>query len=39
MKRFRPHKVYIFLIGITSRVDLIMSVCLSVRVSVRPDER
>jgi len=30
-KRFRPHKVYIFLIGITSRVDLAMSVC--------PDER
>jgi len=29
-KRFRPHKVYIFLIRITSRVDLAMSVCLSV---------
>jgi len=28
-KRFRPHKVYIFLIRITSRVDLAMSVCLS----------
>jgi len=26
-KRFRPHKVYIFLIRITSRVDLAMSVC------------
>jgi len=32
-KRFRPHKVYIFLIRITSRVDLAMSVCLSVRVN------
>jgi len=28
-KRFRPHKIYIFLIRITSRVDLAMSVCLS----------
>jgi len=26
-KRFQPHKVYIFLITITSRVDLAMSVC------------
>jgi len=26
-KRFRPHKVYKFLIRITSRVDLAMSVC------------
>jgi len=26
-KRFRPHKVYIFLIRITSRVDLAISVC------------
>jgi len=26
-KRFRPHKVFIFLIRITSRVDLAMSVC------------
>jgi len=26
-KRFRPHKVYIFLIRITCRVDLAMSVC------------
>jgi len=33
--RFRPHKVYLFLIRITSRVDLAMSVCLS----VCPDER
>jgi len=32
-KRFRPHKVYIFLIRITSRVDLAMSVCLSVRMN------
>jgi len=38
-KRFRPHKVYILLIRITSRVDLAMSVCPSVRLSVRPDER
>jgi len=30
-KQFRPHKVYIFLIRITSRVDLAMPVC--------PDER
>jgi len=29
-KRFRPHKVYIFLNGITSPVDLAISVCLSV---------
>jgi len=34
-KRFRPHKVYIFLIRITSRDDLAMSVCPSVRLSVR----
>jgi len=33
-KRFRPHKVYIFFIRITSRVDLAMSVCPSVRLSV-----
>jgi len=32
-KRFRPHKVYIFLIGITSRVDLAMSVCPSVQMN------
>jgi len=30
---FRPHKVYIFLIRITSRVVLTMSVCLSVRMN------
>jgi len=29
-KRFRPHKVCIFLIRSTSRVDLAMSVCPSV---------
>jgi len=29
-RRFRPHKVYIFLISMTRRVDLAMSVCLSV---------
>jgi len=34
-KPFRPHKVDIFLIRITSRVDLAMSVCPSVRLSVR----
>jgi len=34
MKRFRPHKVYIFLIRITSRVDLAKSACPSVRLSV-----
>jgi len=32
-KRFRPHKVYIFLTRITSRVDLAMSVCLSDRMN------
>jgi len=34
-KRFRPHKVYIFLIRITNRVDLAMSVRLSICLSVR----
>jgi len=33
-KRFRPHKVYIFLIRITSQIDLAMSVCPPVRLSV-----
>jgi len=33
-KRFRPHKVYIFLNKITSQVDLAMSVCPSVCLSV-----
>jgi len=33
-KRFRPYKVYIFLIRITSRVDLAMYVCPSERLSV-----
>jgi len=37
-KRFRPHKVYIFLIRITSRVDLAMSVCLSVRMNAEISE-
>jgi len=32
-KRFQPHKVYIFLIRIRSRVDLARSVCLSVRMN------
>jgi len=30
-KRLRPQKVYIFLIRITSRVDLVMPVCLCER--------
>jgi len=33
-KRFQPHKVCIFLIRTTSRVNLAMSVCTSVRLSV-----
>jgi len=33
-KRYRPHKEYIFLIGITSRVDLAMSVCPASRVDL-----
>jgi len=37
-KRFRPHKVYIFLIKITSRVDLAMSVCPSVRMNAEISE-
>jgi len=37
-KRFPPHKVYIFLIRITSRVDLAMSVCLSVRMNAEISE-
>ena len=32
--RFRPHKVYIFLISKRRRVDIAMSVCPSVRLSV-----
>jgi len=32
-KRYRPHKVYIFLIRVTSRVDLAMSVCTYVRIN------
>jgi len=32
-KRFQPHKEYIFLIIITFRVDLAMSVCLSIRMN------
>jgi len=34
-RRFRPHKVYIFLISINRQVDLAMSFCPSVRLSVR----
>jgi len=37
-QRFRPHKVYIFLIRIPSRVDLAMSVCRSVRMNVEISE-
>jgi len=37
-KRFRPHKVYIFLIRITSRGDLAMSVCPSARMNVEISE-
>jgi len=37
-KRFRPHKVYIFMIRITSRVDLAMSVCPSVRMNAEISE-
>jgi len=36
--RFRPHKGHIFLIRITSRVDLAMSVCLSVRMNAEISE-
>jgi len=32
-KRFRPHKAYIFLIRITSPVDIAVSVCPSVRMN------
>jgi len=37
-KRFRPHKVYIFPIRITSRVDLAMSVCPSVLMNAEISE-
>jgi len=37
-KRFRPHKVNIFLIRITSRVDLAKSVCSSVRINAEISE-
>jgi len=37
-KRFRPHKVYIFLIRITSQVDLAMSVCPPVRMNAEISE-
>jgi len=37
-KRFRPHQVYIFLIRITSRVDLAMSVCPFVRMNAKISE-
>jgi len=37
-KLFRPHKVYIFLIRIISRVDLAMSVCPSVRMNAEISE-
>jgi len=32
-KRYRPHEEYIFLISITRRVDLAMSVCPFVRMN------
>jgi len=35
---FRPHKVYIFLIRITCRVDLAMSLYLSVRMNAEISE-
>jgi len=37
-RRFQPNKVYIFLIRITSRVDLAMPVCLSVRMNAEISE-
>jgi len=36
--RFRPHSVYLFLIRITRRVDLAMSVCPSVRMNAEISE-
>jgi len=36
--RYRPHKLYIFLITITSRVDLAMSVCPSVHINAEISE-
>jgi len=38
-RRVRPHKVYIFLIRATSGVDIAMSVCPFVCLSVRMNER
>jgi len=38
-QRFRPHKEYMFLIRITSRVDLAISVCPFVPLSVCPYKR
>jgi len=37
-KRFRPHRVYIFFIRITSRVDLAMYVSLFVRMNAEISE-
>jgi len=37
-KRFRPHKVYIFLIRFTSRVELAMSISPSVRMNAVTSE-
>jgi len=37
-KRFRTHKVYIFFIKITIRIDLAMSVCPSVRMNAEISE-
>jgi len=36
--RFRPYKVYIFLISITGRVDLAMSVCPPFRMKAEVSE-
>jgi len=38
-KRFRPHKVYIFLVRITSQIDLAMSVCPFALLTVCPSVR
>jgi len=38
MEAFPPHKVYIFLIMITSRIDLAMSVCPSDRMNAEISE-
>ena len=37
-RRGRPHKVYIFLISINSRVDIAMSVCPYEQTDLRDDK-